>query len=145
MSKYWKPSINGKKDFENVYRKYKSGLMTSTEGAYHCGISQIGFLKRVKIYEQDKSLKYDTTTEQEKNKALKLMAKHIDKIKKFNFDFQEPLTDVLYRACLYIIRNQDEIENEEKLIWFSLKRKCKDIRYEKTKNKELKILDKIIY
>ena len=145
MSKYWKPSINGKKDFENVYRKYKSGLMTSTEGAYHCGISQIGFLKRVKIYEQDKSLKYDTTTEQEKNKALKLMAKHIDKIKKFTFDFQEPLTDVLYRTCLYIIRNQDEIENEEKLIWFSLKRKCKDIRYEKTKNKELKILDKIIY
>lgn len=103
MSKYWKPSINGKKDFENVYRKYKSGLMTSTEGAYHCGI------------------------------------------KKFNFDFQEPLTDVLYRTCLYIIRNQDEIDDEEKLVWFSLKRKCKDIRYEKTKNKELKILDKIIY
>ena len=59
--------------------------------------------------------------------------------------FQEKLTDVLYRTCLYIIRNQDEIENEEKLIWFSLKRKCKDIRYEKAKNKELKILDKIIY
>ena len=69
MSKYWKPSINGEKDFEDIYRKYKSGLMTSTESAYHCGISQIGFLKRVKIYEQDKSLRYDTTTEEEKNKA----------------------------------------------------------------------------
>lgn len=145
MSKYWKPSINGKKDFEDIYRKYKSGLMTSTESAYHCGISQIGFLKMVKIYEKDKSLKYDTTTEEEKNKALKLMEKHIDKIKKFNFDFQEQLTDVLYRTCLYIIRNQDEIDDEEKLVWFSLKRKCKDIRYEKSKNKELKILDKIIY
>ena len=100
---------------------------------------------KVKIYEKDKILKYDTTTEEEKNKALKLMEKHIDKIKKFNFDFQEQLTDVLYRTCLYIIRNQDEIDDEEKLVWFSLKRKCKDIRYEKSKNKELKILDKIIY
>lgn len=145
MSKYWKPSINGKKDFEDIYRKYKSGLMTSTESAYHCGISQIGFLKRVKIYEKDKSLKYDTTTEEEKNKALKLMEKHIGKIKKFNFDFQEQLTDALYRTCLYIIRNQDEIDDEEKLVWFSLKRKCKDIRYEKSKNKEFKILDKMIY
>lgn len=145
MSKYWKPSINGQKDFEDIYRKYKIGLMTSTESAYHCGISQIGFLKRVKKYEQDKSLKYDTTTEDEKNKALKLMEKHIDKIKKFNFDFQEQLTDVLYRTCLYIIRNQDEIDDEEKLVWFSLRRKCNDIRYEKSKNKELKILDEIIY
>lgn len=145
MSKYWKVSRNGKKDFEDIYRRYKIGIISSTEGAYHCGISQIGFLKRVRIYEQDKKLKYDTTTKNEKTKAIKLMEKHIDKIKKFNFDFQEQLTDVLYRTCLYIIRNQSEIENEENLIWFSLKRKCKDIKYEKSKNKELKILDKIVY
>ena len=145
MSKYWKPSRNGLKDFEDVYRQYKTGIISSTEGAYHCNISQIGFLKRVRIYEQDTRLRYDTTTEEEKTKAMKLMEKHIDKIKKFNFDFQELLTDTLYRTCLYIIRNQNEIEDEEKLIWFSLKRKCKDIRYERTKNKELKILDKIIY
>lgn len=145
MSKYWKISRNGLKDFEDVYRQYKTGIISSTEGAYHCGISQIGFLKRIRIYEQDKRLRYDTITEEEKTKAMKLMEKHIDKIKKFNFDFQELLTDTLYRTCLYIIRNQNEIEDEEKLIWFSLKRKCKDIRYERTKNKELKILDKIIY
>lgn len=145
MSKYWKLSRNGKNDFEDIYRQYKAGIISSTEGAYHCGISQVGFLKRVRIYEQDKKLRYDITTKKEKEKAIKLMEKHINKIQKFNFDFQEKLTDVLYRTCLYIIRHQDEIENEESLIWFSLRRKCKDIRYEKTKCKELKILDKIIY
>lgn len=144
MSKYWKPSRNGKNDFEDVYRKYKINEISSTEGAYHCGISQIGFLKRVKDYEKNKILKYENITKEEKEKALKLMEKHIDKIKKFNIDFQEKLTDVLYRTCLYIIRHQDEIENEENLIWFSLRRKCKDIRYEKSKNKELKILNEMI-
>lgn len=82
------------------------------------------------------------------------MIKLFDKFMEYDVDltkdlfrdyFQEQLTDVLYRTCLYIIRNQDEIDDEEKLVWFSLKRKCKDIRYEKSKNKELKILDKIIY
>lgn len=82
------------------------------------------------------------------------MIKLFDKFMEYDIDltkdlfrdyFQEQLTDVLYRTCLYIIRNQDEIEDKEKLVWFSLKRKCKDIRYEKSKNKELKILDKIIY
>lgn len=105
----------------------------------------MGFYKRCKYYEEHSTTKYETTTKEEKEAALKLMGKHIEKIKKFNIEFQEKLTDVLYRTCLYIVRHRDEIEKEENLIWFSLKRKCKDIRYEKSKSKELKILDKPMY
>ena len=119
--------------------------MTQTECAYYLGISIMGFYKRCKYYEEHLSTKYETTTKEEKEAALKLMEKHIEKLKKFNIEFQEKLTDTLYRTCLYIVRHQDEIENEENLIWFSFKRKCKDLRYEKSKRKELNILDKPVY
>lgn len=142
MSRYWKPSRNGLNDFEDVYRDYRAGKISHTEAAYHLGISTTGFSKRIRTYEKDHSLRYDKTTKEEKEQALKLMEKHIDKIKKFNIKYQDKLTDVLYRTCLYIIRNYDDIENESNLVWFSLRRKVRDLSYQEYKRNEKLILDK---
>lgn len=149
---FWrKKSRSGKDDFENYYFKYKNNDISLTEFAYSQNISVAGLIKRIKYYEENKSTHYKIITKQHKEKALILMGKYIYLIKNFDIKNQEKLTDVLYRTCLYIVKNKDEIRNEKAIILFSLKRKCKDLKYEEFKNKEIccfdnnRIKDKINY
>ena len=141
MSKYWNPSRNGKKDFEEIYYDYKAGKITQTEAAYLQKISVPAFKKRIAYYEKNNATHYDNTTKEEKIKANKLMEKHIDKIKRFATEQQEQITDALYKTCLYIVRNRQQIKNENALIWFCLKRKARDIKYEYCNKKEITTLE----
>lgn len=145
MSRWWKPSRNGKNDFEEVYYEYISGKISLTEFAYLQGISTMGVLKRIKYYKENNNCKYQKISELEYKETYKLMEQHINKIKNFDIKYQDKLTDVLYRTCLYIVRHKEEIENEENLIWFSLKRKIKDIKYEEYHSKEIEFDDKRKY
>ena len=141
MSKWWKPSRNGENNFKDIYIQYKNGLINSTEAAYLCGITVMGFYKRVKYYEKNNSCKYQQISKQEQNQAYSLMGKHIYKLNKYNGKYQDKLEDVLFRTCLYIVRNNDKIRNVENLINFSLKRKIRDIKYEEFHSKEIEYDD----
>lgn len=146
MSRKWKRAPNGEENFINTYNLYKKGFISLTECAYLQGISVMGLWKRIRYYETYCKTNYEKVrTSKEIELMVKIYEKYTNIVEKYPIEYKAKLNECLIRTCYYILDNKEEIRDEKKLVYFSLKRKFKDLYYEKHHTKNFRYDDKRRY